>query len=85
MVGETPFNRGRNCDYHYSGDGMVKPLGKGERSLVGKIHLERRIGKEVISTMIATIWKISKLAIFVEAGSNTFIITFTIHADKQRV
>ncbi|XP_035549240.1 uncharacterized protein LOC118349286 [Juglans regia] len=58
---------------------------KGDRSLVGKVCLDRVIGKEILSSMMAKIWKISKAAVFQEVGTNIFIITFHTIIDLEKV
>lgn len=55
---------------------------KEERSLVGKIHMDRKIGKETIRGNMGNIWRLSKLAVFKVAEQNIFIITFTSVGDK---
>ncbi|KAG2719693.1 hypothetical protein I3760_02G001800 [Carya illinoinensis] len=58
---------------------------KGERSLVGKIISDRRIGKEVVRSMMEKVWKVSKPLEFYEIGSNYFVITFVTRRCKMRV
>lgn len=58
---------------------------KEQRSLVGKICLDRGISKEVIQTTMGKIWSLSKSTSFKEVEKNLFIITFSIEAEKQRV
>lgn len=58
---------------------------KGERSLIGKLQTERRIGKNVLGPTMNKIWRISRSAEFVEARENTFILTFANQANKERV
>lgn len=59
---------------------------KGDRSLVGKLCMNWSIGKEVIASTIAKVWKLkmSKPVVFHEFGPNVFV-TLAIHANKQRV
>ncbi|XP_042974687.1 uncharacterized protein LOC122306320 [Carya illinoinensis] len=58
---------------------------KGQRNLIGRICLERVVGKEIVSNAMGKIWKISKRAKFQEVAKNTFVLTFTTHADKDRI
>ncbi|XP_042944558.1 uncharacterized protein LOC122278436 [Carya illinoinensis] len=58
---------------------------KSERSLVGKVISMRRIGKEVIRSMMERIWKVGKPVEFQEIGSNCYVITFVTRKDKVRV
>lgn len=67
------------------GEGITEVLKKGDRILIGKIWSKRQIGKQVVESTMAKVWRLSKLAIFIEMGQNTFIITFATHADKNRV
>ncbi|KAF5462220.1 hypothetical protein F2P56_018246 [Juglans regia] len=60
-------------------------LRKGDRSLVGKICVDRAVGKEIVVNTMGKIWRISKRASFLEVEKNVFIITFANHADRQRV
>ncbi|KAF5474654.1 hypothetical protein F2P56_006537 [Juglans regia] len=57
----------------------------GERSIVGKIFLDRTIGRETLSATMRKIWRISKPAEFREVGDNKFVISFSSVADKLRV
>lgn len=58
---------------------------KEQRSLLGKLCLDRMTGKEVPRNTMGKIWKISKPAIFRDLGSNLFSITFETKTDKLRV
>lgn len=58
---------------------------KGERSLVGKLWLERKISSGVRESMMAKVWKLNRVAKFLEVGKNVFVVTFANHANKQRV
>ncbi|XP_042952214.1 uncharacterized protein LOC122289295 [Carya illinoinensis] len=58
---------------------------KGGNSLVGKIWIDRQIGREFVESTMGKIWRVSKPARFQEIGSNMFIITFFTHADMDRV
>ncbi|XP_042964509.1 uncharacterized protein LOC122298706 [Carya illinoinensis] len=58
---------------------------KEERSLVGRVCIERSISQEVIESTLAKIWRISRRAKFLEVCPNTFVITFANLADKIRV
>ncbi|XP_042969125.1 uncharacterized protein LOC122301818 [Carya illinoinensis] len=58
---------------------------KGELCLIGKIWMDRSIGKNIIEATMAKIWTLSKQAKFTEVGSNVFIISFANHADRGRV
>ncbi|XP_042973518.1 uncharacterized protein LOC122304969 [Carya illinoinensis] len=58
---------------------------KGERSLIGRICLDRVVGKEIVSHSMGKIWRISQRAEFQEVAKNTFVLTFATHADKDRI
>lgn len=45
---------------------------KGERSLVGKLWMERKISLGVIESTMAKIWKLSRAAKFLEVGEERF-------------
>lgn len=49
---------------------------KEQRSLMGKFCSTRLISKEVLETMLAKIWRISKEAQFTEVSPNIFAIVF---------
>ncbi|XP_035543563.1 uncharacterized protein LOC118347656 [Juglans regia] len=66
-------------------EGIPKVLRKGDRSLISKIWSDRQIGKNIVETTMAKVWRLSKPAIFTKMGKNIFIITFATHADKNRV
>ncbi|XP_041025325.1 uncharacterized protein LOC121265703 [Juglans microcarpa x Juglans regia] len=57
----------------------------GERSIIGKICMERTIGREILAVTMGKIWRISKPAEFREVGDNKFVITFQSLNDKRRV
>ncbi|KAF5454944.1 hypothetical protein F2P56_024573 [Juglans regia] len=68
------------------GDDILDELSeKGDRSLVGRVMVERSIGRGVIETTMAKVWRISKPASFREVRTNVFVITFATQADKERV
>ncbi|KAF5457896.1 hypothetical protein F2P56_021970 [Juglans regia] len=58
---------------------------KGDRSLVGKVWMERKISQGVIESTIAKVWKLSRVAKFLEVGKNVFVIIFATHTDKHKV
>lgn len=58
---------------------------KEQRSLVGKVLSSRTISREALETTMAKIWRISKVAKFMEVSTNTFVLVFENQADKQRV
>ncbi|XP_041019827.1 uncharacterized protein LOC121261463 [Juglans microcarpa x Juglans regia] len=58
---------------------------KGDCSLVGKICLDRNIGRMVLEDTMKKVWRVSKPAKFGELGGNVFTITFANQADKQRI
>lgn len=58
---------------------------KEQRSLMGKFCSTRMINREVLGTMMAKIWRISKAAQFTEVSPTIFVILFENIADKQRV
>lgn len=55
---------------------------KEKRSLVRKIHMDRKIKKKTIKGTMGKIWQISKPANFKKAVNNIFIITFASIANK---
>lgn len=58
---------------------------KGDHSLIGKVCGDRVVGKDLISSMMGKIWRISKKAVFQEVEKNIFVVTFATHADKDRI
>lgn len=58
---------------------------KKHKSLIGKVCVNRGIGKEVHHKTTGKIWRISKLTSFIEVKKNLFIVTFATEADKQKV
>lgn len=58
---------------------------KGLYSLVGKIHVERNINKEVPRSTLVKLWKTTKLFTIFEISSNVLIIKFECQDDKMRV
>lgn len=55
---------------------MGEDLFKESRSLLGKLCIDRSIGKEILKATMGKIWQISKPANFKEVGKNLFTITF---------
>ncbi|XP_042950114.1 uncharacterized protein LOC122282228 [Carya illinoinensis] len=64
---------------------MEKAPDKGERSVVGKICSERKIGREVVRSTMEKIWRVERHMEFQEIGNNSFIITFSSKKDKVEV
>ncbi|XP_042950149.1 uncharacterized protein LOC122282261 [Carya illinoinensis] len=62
---------------------MVKS--KGDLSLIGKIWCDRQLGKQVVESTMARIWRLSKPAVLKEVGRNVFVLSFATHANKERV
>ncbi|KAF5445787.1 hypothetical protein F2P56_034811 [Juglans regia] len=60
-------------------------LSKAKRSLVGKIIVDRTIGKEVVRRTMEKIWSVGKPLVFHEFRANCFIIMFINSADRNRV
>ncbi|XP_042954547.1 uncharacterized protein At4g02000-like [Carya illinoinensis] len=58
---------------------------EGSRSLIGKVWVDRQIGKDIVEKTMARVWRLSKPAIFKDLGSNSFVISFATHVDKERV
>lgn len=58
---------------------------EGSRSLVGKVWVDQQIGKEIMEKTITRVWRLSKPGKFKELGHNVFIISFSTHANKERV
>lgn len=58
---------------------------KGEFCLVGKIWVDRSIGKPVIESAMGKIWRLTSKATFRELGANVFIIFFKTLEEKNRV
>lgn len=53
--------------------------------LISKVRGDRVLGKNIIETTMAKIWRLSAKAQFREVGSDIFFISFATHANKQRV
>lgn len=58
---------------------------KGDSCIVGKLHMECIIKKEVMQTTMSKIWRTFKPFLFVDINPNTFIIKFEDLADMNRV
>lgn len=58
---------------------------KGERSLIGKICMEREISCDAVATIMTRIWRVSCPAKFQGVGRNLFVITFGTKEDKIRI
>lgn len=55
---------------------------KESRSLLGKLCIDRGIGKEILKATMGKVWRISTPANFKEVGKNLFTITFATESDK---
>ncbi|XP_042939567.1 uncharacterized protein LOC122274609 [Carya illinoinensis] len=64
---------------------MEKARDKEERSVVGKICSERKIGREVVRSTMEKISRVERHMEFQEIGNNSFIITFASKKDKVKV
>lgn len=58
---------------------------RGDRSLVGRVTTERSVGKWVLESTMAKVWRISQPASFREVRPNVFVITFASQTDKWKV
>lgn len=58
---------------------------KGDLCLIGKIWVEWMVGRTTIKVTMEKIWKLSSKAWFQKVSLNTFVIQFSIHANKQIV
>lgn len=58
---------------------------KGDLCLIGKIWVDRAIGRSIIEGIMSKIWKLSVKATFRELGQNVFLLSFATHANKQWV
>jgi hypothetical protein len=58
---------------------------KGKSCLVGKLLVERIVGKEPIKGSLFRKWKPTSFLIFKVLGKNTFLIEFKYEWDKSRV
>ncbi|XP_042974862.1 uncharacterized protein LOC122306500 [Carya illinoinensis] len=58
---------------------------RGARSLVGRLWAERRVGKEVIRSTMAKIWRVGRGFGFQEIATNLFVIMFENQEDKLRI
>lgn len=66
-------------------DCSAKLVNKEQRSLLGKICLSRSISKEVVGSMMAKVWSISKAVNLTKVRPNFFAIIFENIDDKMRV
>ncbi|XP_038689982.1 uncharacterized protein LOC119988849 [Tripterygium wilfordii] len=58
---------------------------QGSLSLLGRLHYERSISKEVLSNTLKEIWKLKVHPIFKTLGKNLFAISFENEKDKKRI
>lgn len=56
---------------------------KSLNSLVGKLHSERIVCKEVLQNMMVKVWRTSKPFIFIDICPNIFVIKFENQSDNQ--
>lgn len=60
-------------------------LQKGKTSMIGKLHIDRKISKDVVRITMTKDWKPMKPLSVLEINSNVFIFSFEIEDDMQRV
>lgn len=58
---------------------------KGKNSVIGKLHIDRKIRKEAIRTTMSKVWKLSRPFTMLEISSNVFIFSFGSEEDTQKV
>lgn len=56
---------------------------KGNFCLVGNLHVERIINKNVVKTTMSKIWRAAQTFTFIDTSPNIFIIKFEDQADIQ--
>lgn len=64
---------------------LVEESKKGEYSLVGKLHAERLVSKDVLRSTLLKIWKKIKPFFFNDINPYLYVITFESIEDKYRV
>lgn len=64
---------------------LIKESKKGDWSVLGKLHAERFINKEVIPSTMSKIWKTSGSFDFLDVCLNTFNVKFSCQNNKNRV
>lgn len=66
-------------------DKLEKEIKKEDYCVVGKIHMDRAIGQDVIQKTMQKVWQTSKAFSIQTINPNLFLITFELLDDKQRV
>ncbi|XP_042974300.1 uncharacterized protein LOC122305841 [Carya illinoinensis] len=79
------LNEEENVPIELVSKGNERQCDLGGRSLVGKIFIDRQIGKEVVSKTMEKVWKVSRPVAFQEFRSNCFILTFANLRDRSRI
>lgn len=64
---------------------LTEEIKKGENSLIGKLHVERTIGKEIVRKTMGKIWKHLKPFSVCDFGLNTYIFSFSNEEDRDWV
>lgn len=64
---------------------LLKGIKKGKNSIIGKLHVDLSIGKDIIRNTMMKIWKTSKLFSVFGVGSNACIFSFGTEEDMQWV
>lgn len=66
-------------------DFCQEEIKKGVNSLVGKLHFERFVSKEVFKNTMVKVWRISKPFSIIDICPNIFIVKFENQKDKHKV
>lgn len=66
-------------------EAVLEELRKGENSLIGKVHTEHSISKEVLRTTTEKAWRPNKPFSVKEIQVNNYIFSFDNHNDLDRV
>lgn len=81
----TNLNQGKDCEIMVNEDILLKGLKRGENCIVGKLHSDRNINKEVIRSTMMKIWNPLQPFTVQNIGPNLFIFCFDCRTDLGRV
>lgn len=82
---QLKFSLEEDCDILVHGQALEEGIKKGENNIIGKLHVECFINKDVLRTTMAKAWKTLKPFEAKELSSNTFIFSFDCPVDMQRI
>lgn len=62
---------------------LTEEINKGKKNIIGKLHSDRVISKEIIRSSMLKIWKTTSPLLVLDIHQNTFIFLFDSEEDMS--